>query len=97
MTEPTLNCYIWVVGAHTHWVENGLQLYTPKRIFFYNSLEDRTFKNANYNLTFAFEVQLPEFIIGVSSKMSKQVMNGEKQGTVVYNPSNKKWSARVWS
>ena len=96
MTEPTLNCYIWVVGSHTHWIENGKNVYKVKKIFHYNSLEDRTFENSNYNLTFAFEIQLPEFIIGMTSDISEKVMNGELEAKVIYDPATKKWSAVTW-
>jgi hypothetical protein len=65
-------------------------------MFFYNSLEDRTFERSNYNLTFAFEVQLPEFVIeGVTREISEKVFNGEMKAIVVYNPKTKKWSVKL--
>jgi hypothetical protein len=97
MSESTLNCYIWVIGAHSYQEKDNLQMYNLKKIFFYNSLEDRTFENSNYNLTFSFEVQLPEFVIeGVTPEISEKVFRKELNAAIFYNKETKKWSAQTW-
>lgn len=76
MLEATLNCYIWVVGA----IPNKQNLYPLKDIFFYNSLEDRTFSHQNDLSSYSFEVQIPEIVIGKLDKnISEYVYNNKQQ------------------
>ena len=76
--KPFLNCYIWVVGAYDYKNINGEKIYKLKKIFFYNSLTDRTFDNQNELSSYSFEIQIPEFVItGVTREISEMVIEGK--------------------
>jgi hypothetical protein len=92
MNNAFLDCYIWVIGLYQYWIDGDLFVYNTKKVFYYNSLNDRTFENANDNSTHAFEIQIPEFCIdNVTTELSKKTCDGLISPLVCYNIKTNKW------
>jgi hypothetical protein len=73
-----LDCYIWVLGAFDYEIKNEQKYYKLKNIFFYNSLNDRSFKHQNDLSSYSFEIQIPEFVIKkVTRQISEKVIKKE--------------------
>jgi len=94
-SESFLNCYIWVVGGYTEQkTETTSVKYPVKKVFKYNSSEDKTFEKANDNMTPFFEFQIPHFLIqGISEQNAIDVISGAPF-YIFYNPAKNIWFVR---
>jgi hypothetical protein len=97
--EPTIDCYVLVIGASDSSVNLKKSLFYIRKLFKYNSLTDKTFFHQNQNMeSNSFEVQIPEFAIQYLDKrtMNYIVKNARslietKKRFISYRPIDNTW------
>lgn len=93
MSKAFLDCYILVVGAYTEFEKTSDHIeYQIKKIFKYNSLEDRDFRYQNDNRSPYFEIQLPHFLIqGVTENLCEKLISKTSMVNIWYNKEKDNW------
>jgi hypothetical protein len=98
--EPTIDCYVLVIGAS----DSGFKsiknsMFFLRDIFKYNSLEDKTFSRQNDNMkSNSFEIQIPQFALQYldNNNMKYIIKNYKmlietKKRFISYRPMDNTW------